>query len=126
MWIWIKGTTTPTEIRDRAKEDPIFRNRLLEYISSIIFETMPPQVISEEDCPSISRAFQPLVDPQSPYFKESMAIDLYALVTTRNMHARNHMPTCFKYSKTQCRTRFPRTIISESTMDPETGLIRLK
>ena len=87
---------------------------------------MPPQVISEEDCPSTSRAFQPFVDPQSPYFEESMAIDLYALVTTRNMHARNHMPTCFKYSKTQCRTRFPRTIISESTMDPETGLIRLK
>lgn len=87
---------------------------------------MPPQIVSEEDCPSASCAFQPFVDPQSLHFNESMAIDLYGLITTRNMHARNHMPTCFKYSKTQCRTPFPHTIIPESTMDSQTGLIQLK
>jgi hypothetical protein len=41
--IWIKGTGTPSEMREKAKADPDYRARLLKYISSCIVETMPPR-----------------------------------------------------------------------------------
>src|SRR5579859_4815574 len=43
------------------------------------------------------------------------------------MHSKNHSPTCFKYGNTtKCRSKFPRTLVGETQMDPGTGLIRLK
>ena len=48
MQIWIDGTTTPAEMRDKAKVDADFCMRLLHYISSLITETLPPKV-SDDD-----------------------------------------------------------------------------
>lgn len=73
-----------------------------------------------------SRAFKPFIDPESPYFKEEMALDLYDLVLARNMHSSRHFPTCFKYDNKRCRMRFPRKIVPETKMDVETGLIEVQ
>lgn len=113
-------------MRTKAKEDPEFRTRLLSYISSILLETLPIQTLDETGLAPGSRAFKPFIDPESPYFKEEMALDLYDLVLARNMHSSRHFPTCFKYDNKRCRMRFPRKIVPETKMDVETGLIEVQ
>ena len=109
-----------SEIRQRAKEDFGFQKQLLEYIAIRRCLHMLPM------SKTVESALVPFLDPRLQFFDEAMAIDLYARVATKNMHVQNHMPTCFKYSKTRCRTCFSRGIGSESRMDPETGLIQIK
>lgn len=81
--IWIKGTTTPSEIRRRAKEDYGLQKRRLEYNSSIIMETIHPHVADDQDCPIGSRAFQPFLNSQSP--------NLYAIVSTKKYDPHAHL-----------------------------------
>jgi hypothetical protein len=40
---------TPQEMREKAKEDPAFCQRLLDYISQIVEECMPEDPDSPED-----------------------------------------------------------------------------
>ena len=123
--MWLKGPTSPTEIRERAKEDADFRERLLEFIAHVASETLPdqPPASVEEEFQKGSRAFQPLLDPDLPYFEDQMKIDLYDIITTRNMHNPKHTPTCFKDGRKRCRARFPRKLAPSTQMDIETGVI---
>jgi hypothetical protein len=117
-------------MREKAKEDPDYRSRLLKYISSCIVETMPPpleQADFEDNFPSRSQAaFRPQLDLSCTSFEETMSFLVYCFVKTWNMHSTTHHPTCFKNHPTKCRTRFPRALVDETTMDPDTGIIRLK
>ena len=70
--------------------------------------------------------FQPLLDPDHPYFDDQMKIDVHDIVTTRNMHNQNHTPTCFKYGRKQCRARFPRKLVPRAHFDADTGVIEIK
>ena len=112
-------------MRERAKDDDDFRSRLLSYISSILLENLPIQIWDEQGSGTGARAFKPFLDPKSPYFEEEMAIDLYDLVLSKNMHSPRHFPICFKYNTKKCRMRFPRKIVPETRMDLETGLIEV-
>ena len=80
--LWLKGTTSPMETREKAKADPDFRERLLKFISHIVTETLPdrPPVSIEEDFQQGSRVFQPLLDPDLLYFDDQMKIDVYDIV----------------------------------------------
>src|SRR5579859_1251845 len=113
-------------MRDRAKRDSDFRSRLLSYISAILLESLPIQTLDEQGLGTGSRAFKPFISPDSPYFADEMALDLYDLVLARNMHSSHHFPTCFKYNHNKCRMRFPRKIVPETRMDLETGLIEVQ
>jgi ABC-type dipeptide/oligopeptide/nickel transport system ATPase component len=126
--LWLKGPTSPTEIRERAKEDPDFRERLLEFITQVASETLPdrPPASVEEDFQPGSRSFQPLLDPDLPYFESQMEIDVHDIVTKKNMHNLKHTPTCFKYGRKRCRARFPRKLVPCTQMDPETGVISIQ
>jgi hypothetical protein len=79
----LKGPTSPSEIRERAKKDADFRERLLEFIAHVASETLPdqPPASVEEEFQKGSRAFQPLLDPDLPYFEDQMKIDLYDMVS---------------------------------------------
>ena len=112
-------------MRARAKDDEDFRCRLLSYISSIFLESLPIQTWDEQGSGTGARAFKPFLNPESAYFEEEMAIDLYDLVLSKNIHSSRHFPTCFKYNTKKCRMRFPRKIVSETRMDLETGLIEV-
>lgn len=112
-------------MRAKAKEDSDFRMRLLSYISSVFLESLPTPISDEQGLETGSRAFKPFIKPDSPYFMDEMAIDLYDLVLARNMHSSRHFPTCFKYNSNKCRMRFPRRIVPETRMDLETGLIEV-
>ena len=132
--LWLKGTTSPMEIREKAKADPDFQNRLLKFITHVASETLPVQppvsVSMEEEFQQGSRAFQPLLNPDYPHFDDHMEIDVYDIVTQRNMHNQNHTLTCFKYGQRygqkRCRARFPRKLIASTQMDPETGVIEIE
>jgi PIF1-like helicase len=112
-------------MRAKAKRDSDFRTKLLSYLSSVFLENLPAQASDEQGLGTGSQAFKPFIDPDSPYFADEMAIDLYDLVLARNMHSSRHFPTCFKYNSNKCRMRFPRKLISETRMDLETGLIEV-
>src|SRR6266496_148625 len=43
------------------------------------------------------------------------------------MHKRNHTPTCFKYrKKRKCRAHYPWKLITETQLDPDTGVVELE
>ena len=133
MQTWIDGTTTPAEMRDKAKVDDDFHMRLLHYISSLITETLLPKVSDDNleqygDVAFGWRAFQPFPDPSTSdtEFETLKQLDVYDLVSSRNIHSQSHTPTCFKYRHKKCRSKFPRVIVDETNMDTETGLIQLQ
>jgi hypothetical protein len=127
--IWIKGATNPEQVRERAKQDPTFRHCLLEFISNVVTESMPTRAVDEADPTPGHRVFQPLLHPDHPHFCEGMAIDIYDLANSRQMHSVNHTPTCFKYSAKKRKGRrfhFPRALVPITSFDPATGVIQLR
>ncbi len=70
----------------------------------------------------------PTPKPSSPNFALNFKRDVVQLVNSHNIH--NHTITCYKYSKKQdnpvCRMRMPRKIENTSSIDIESGEIRLK
>jgi hypothetical protein len=115
-------------MREKAKLDLDFRKRLLDFIGHVACETLPaPLPLSvREEFREGSRAFQPLLNPDHPYFDEQMKIDVHDIVTTRNMHNQKHTPTCFKYGHKRCRARFPRKLVADTRFDVDTGVVEIK
>ena len=112
-------------MRNKAKEDPTFRERLLNYITQVVEECMPEEPLLDEDADD-ARLFQAYPHPDDPNFNCLMRHNLSTIVRYRQMHCHQHMPTCFKYRSKKCRPRFPRAIISETSFDEDTGVIRVK
>jgi len=117
-------------MREKAKTDPLFRERLLNYITSIINECMPEDSISYEDDDfeeySGDKAFHPFIPVDDPEFDKLMQAHLAHVIPSRQMHSRTHLPTCFKYGSKTCRSRFPRAIVEKTVFDDETGVIKVK
>ena len=72
-------------MREKAKRDPIFRQRLLDYISKIVEECIPDNnFLDEEDDsiekPSGTRAFHPFIPPNHENFDEMMHLDLSDII----------------------------------------------
>src|SRR5438876_4767422 len=126
--LWLKGTTSPAEMREKAKVDMDFQHRLIEFISHVASEILPEQLplSTEEDFGKGSRSFQPLLDPDHPHFNSQMKVDVHDIVTTRNMHNRKHTPTCFKFNRKSCRARFPRKLVASTQFNSETGVIEIQ
>src|SRR5579859_5215801 len=112
-------------MRDKAKEDPTFRERLLDYIMQVVEECMPEEPLMDEDDDD-AHLFQPYTHPDERNFDRVMRQNLSTIVRYRQMHCRTHMPTCFKYRSKKCRSRFPRAIVSETCLDEDTGVILVK
>ena len=74
---------SPAEMRDRAKVNMEFQQRLIEFISHVASETLPeqPPLSTGEDFKRGSRVFQPLLDPDHPYFDGQMKVDVQDIVT---------------------------------------------
>lgn len=115
-------------MREKAKVDGDFRRRLLEFIGHVASETLPeePPVSMSEDFRKGSRVFQPLLNPDHPYFNDQMKVDVHDIVTSRNMHNPKHTPTCFKFNHKRCRARFPRKLVTSTWFDSETGVVEIE
>jgi hypothetical protein len=117
---------TPQEMREKAKEDPAFCQRLLDYISQIVEECMPEDPDSPEDDGDESRLFEQYTHPDQPNFRRSMGKSLLNVVRYSQIHKRTHLPTCFKYGSKKCRSQFPRAIVRATSFDKETGVFCIK
>jgi len=88
---------------------------------------MPKEVIDEDDSLHVGhRVFQPLLHLDNPEFDDIMHLDVSDIVRSRQMHSRHHMSMCFKYDSNQCRSRFPRAIVLETSFDETMGIIWVK
>jgi hypothetical protein len=63
---------SPQETREKAKEDPEFCQRLLDYISQVVEECMPEDLDPLDEDEDESRLFEPYTHPDRPDFKWSM------------------------------------------------------
>jgi PIF1-like helicase len=117
---------TPQETWERAKEDPEFSQRLLDYISQVVEECMPEDIDPLEEDEDESRLFEPSTHPNRPDFKRSMCKSILNVVRYSQIHKGTHMPTCFKYGSKKCRSRFPRAIVAVTSFNKDTGVFRIK
>jgi Helitron helicase-like domain at N-terminus len=124
--LWIKGAGTPQSVQNKAKEDPTYRQRILEYIEQVCSQCMPDEAVDDESPESGSRVFQPLIPPHHQDFDEAMKVDVFDIVRSRQFHNENHLPVCFKYQSKRCRFRFPRLLVPTTTFDEFTGVILQK
>jgi hypothetical protein len=83
-------------MRNKAKEDPTFRERLLDYIAQVVEECMPEEPLLDEDTDGPC-LFQAYTHPEDPNFDYLLRQNLSSIVRYRQMYSRKHMPTCFKY-----------------------------
>ena len=67
-------------------------------------------------------------NPSLRHFKQHFKEDVVQLVTSSNIH--KHSATCYKYSKIRdnptCRMRMPRQIVEQSSINVDSGEIKLK
>src|SRR5579859_3139578 len=119
-------------MREKVIVDEQYHVRLLKYISHLVIETLPPNVSDDDVAEQFGkrefgpRPFCPFPQPGSEEFELQKQLDLYDLLLSQTLHCENHTSTCFKYGNTKCRSKFPRSPVEETRMDPETGLIQLK
>ena len=71
-------------MQKNAKQDPVFQQCLLNYISQTVDECMLKEVIDEGDSLHIGhRVFQPLLHPDNPEFDDIMRFDVSDIVRSR-------------------------------------------
>jgi PIF1-like helicase/Helitron helicase-like domain at N-terminus len=125
--LWIKGAGSPQTVRDKAKTDLDYRQRLLNYIEQVCSECIPEEVVDDDNQEHGSRVFRPLIPPNHPDFDEATKLDVFDIVRSRQFHNEKHLPVCFKYRlKRKCRFRFPRLLVPITMFDESTGLILRK
>ena len=94
-------------------------NRQIELV-----DTAQSDQVFEKQTPSI----MPTPNPSLPHFKQLFKDDIVQLVTSSNIH--KHSATCYKYSKIRdnptCRMRMPRQIVEQSSINVDSGEIKLK
>ena len=73
-------------------------------------------------------SIMPTPNPSLRHFKQLFKEDVVQLVTSSNIH--KHSATCYKYSKIRdnptCRMRMPRQIVEQSSINVDSGEIKLK
>jgi hypothetical protein len=69
--LWIKGAGSPQTVRDKAKTNLEYRQRLLDYIEQVCFECIPEEVVDDDNLEPGSRVFQPMIPPDHPDFEEA-------------------------------------------------------
>ncbi|CAF4838083.1 unnamed protein product [Rotaria socialis] len=150
--MWLDHDLTLSQLKESVKNEE-FRNGLLGYLEDIIkqdlsnfdfdtSETDVPErqhthIISNNEC-AISTTesntskliplIMPTPKPSMPNFALHFKNDIVQLVNSNNIH--KHTITCYKYSKKYenptCRMRMPRRIENVSSINIESGEIKLK
>ena len=88
--------------------------------------------LDSEQCdsstPTLIPSIMPIPHPLMPNFASNFKKDVVQLVNSSNIH--RHTSTCYKYSKKHgnptCRMRMPRRIENASSINVESGEIKLK
>jgi len=83
----------------KVQKDLDFRERLLGYIERVCCQCMPNEIMDDSTVEPGGNAFQLMLPPDHPAFEEAMKLDVFDIVTSRQMQSEHHNPTCFKYGK---------------------------
>lgn len=153
--LWLSHKLKPKQLLEEIC-DPEFRKNLINYLEDVVKETTEKnsfdltnsqipmsdkndindnedinikQSILKYEKGNLPAACLFTPDPGDPDYKQKIDQDVINLVNETNIH--RHNATCYKYAKstdkkTTCRMRFPRAKIEKSSIDPETGEIKLK
>jgi hypothetical protein len=111
MLIWLKGNPTPQELRDRMKEDPLFRDKMFAWLESIISCQLPStqEVVVETSGELKADAYkegkadprltkEPLIATMTEEdFEAAFKQTVGDLVIESNWH--DHRETCWKHLK---------------------------
>ena len=117
----------------------MFRHNLIEYLEDIIKEDLRSfqNDISESDVSNMDKHNRNLISicsaipsPNDPNFEQMKNLSIRILSCQNQIH--RHTSTCYKYVKVltindvPCRLRYPKEMYDETTIDLETGEIRMK
>jgi hypothetical protein len=118
----------------------MFRKNLIEYLEDIIKEDLRcfQNDISDSDLDKIDKRNHnltsiccPIPSPEDPNFEEQKRTAVYTLACQNQIH--HHTSTCYKYLKRQttdntslCRLRYPKEMHDSTSIDIETGEIRMR
>ncbi|PSR87074.1 hypothetical protein PHLCEN_2v5260, partial [Hermanssonia centrifuga] len=151
MLLWIEGTHSPQEIRDRSLDpDGTFAKALIDWLENCHqgdFTTGSQQEIEERMKtkgwsgrePMSTRPWWPdpttaLPQPPPPMSTEQemdswferMCAVTDEIVALANVHDNKHNKGCTRPPFNECRARFPRPLNEHSYVDLESGALRLK
>jgi hypothetical protein len=156
LLLWIRGSLSPQEIRDRIMDpESTFQKRLVEYLESVHvgeFMTGPMEKIaSEVEClaknPEYKDPTQTLPHPPPPLCKHPMKDDCAKCkkhrdwqskfkITVDDILLRSNVHKCGGgkngrrptciNKQGNCKARFPRTIFEQTEVDPQTGALNIK
>ena len=113
--VWLRGNIAFTTLRDRLREDSNFADRMIRYLDSVIMHGIHVSAAADVG------VNLPNVPPSSKEqetddeFLARLDQDSNVVASTKQRHSKNHMATCFKYSrrgtgKNACRFGMPRDL----------------
>ena len=156
LLLWISGSLTPQEIRDRIMDvNSDFQKKMVEYLESLCvgeFLTGPKIDVSESvgDASKLSGYREPtlvLPDPPPPLCGDSCdnctcgeqreswwqkfegVVDDTLLRSNQHVHTFDSNGNNTSYcvnAKGECKRRFPRETFDQTMVDPKTGALNLK
>ncbi|KAF7964763.1 hypothetical protein HWV62_3250 [Athelia sp. TMB] len=153
LLLWIKGSPTPQEIRDKIIDpNSDFQRRMVEYLESLcvgqFLQGTKPEVIDRvhetETQDGYEKPVHLLPDAPPPacdklcdrcqceqkrrnwWQNYAHTVDDILLRCNQHHHdTKNERKYCLD-AKGRCKRRFPRQTFEETTVDPETGALNLK
>lgn len=110
----------------RSSQNQLTVRNLIEKITRYVLHLDSKQ--SDSNTTKLTPSIMPTPKPSMPNFAQDFKKDVAQLVNSSNIH--HHTSTCYKYSKkhasTTCRMRMPRQIENISSINIESGEIKLK
>ena len=156
LLLWIRGSLSPQEIRDRIMDpESNFQKRLVEYLESVhVGEFMTgtmEKVASDIECsvkdPEYKDPTQTLSEAPPPLCKHKMKDDCARckkhqkwqskfkmtvddILLKSNVHkcggGKNGRRPTCINKQGNCKARFPRTVFEQTEVDPQTGALNIK
>ncbi|KAF3922513.1 hypothetical protein ABW20_dc0100162 [Dactylellina cionopaga] len=115
--IWLKGSISPSELKERLRSDSSFSERIIAYLERI----------SRTDASRLAKLrkrSEVLTD--TPFNTDGDMVQ-QGRETAYYTNTHEHMPSCYKHSAGQkgCRFSYPRDAVAESHVDSD-GVVHLK
>ncbi|KAI0330962.1 hypothetical protein GY45DRAFT_1249834, partial [Cubamyces sp. BRFM 1775] len=156
LLLWIEGSPSPQNMRDRLLSDPTFESELLTWLSSVHvgdfftheedkLQTMWEQpgvdsvvngrvkrgkpVLLIPDAASVLPPRPPPPGVEQEVLKqwhEDFLLDVDKVVFCSNRHDRDHRFGCLRGHPEYCRARFPRERQENTVVDRNSGAVRFK
>jgi hypothetical protein len=150
LLLWIKGSLTPQEIRDRIMDpDSDFQKKMVEYLESVHqgefltgdIESVRAEIEQAEMSDSYKIPTKTLPEQPPPVCKRKKCDGCFMcllvgvwwhkfrytvddLLWRSNIHVCGD--NCYSNGRESCKSRFPRELFDKTVVDPETGALNMK